>query len=65
MTTEEIIDTIHVLCEMGTYTYTYTECKYTLLAVSRQSPAVNDFMKELFRLADQRRPRNICMGVEP
>jgi len=46
-------------------TYTYTECKYTLLAVSRQSPAVNDFMKELFRLADQRRPRNICMGVEP
>lgn len=59
MTMEEIIDTIHVLCEMGTATY--TECKYTLLAVSGQRPAVNDFMKELFRLADQRRPRNICM----
>ena len=63
MTMEEIIDTIQVLCEMGTDTY--MECKYTLLAVSRQRPAVNDFMKELFRLADQRRPLLICMGVEP
>lgn len=63
MTMEEIIDTIQVLCEMGTDTY--MECKYTLLVVSRQHPAVNDFMKELFRLADQRRPLIICMGVEP
>ena len=63
MTMEEIIGAIQVLCEMGTDTY--TECKYTLLAVSRQRPAVNDSMKELFRLADQRRPRIICTGVEP
>lgn len=63
MTMEETIDTIQVLCEMGTDIY--MECKYTLLAVSRQRPAVNDFMKELFRLADQHRPLIIYMGVEP
>lgn len=63
MTIEEIIDTIQVLCKMETDTY--MEYKYMILADSRQLPNVNNFMRELFRLADQSRPLLICMGAEP
>ncbi len=60
MTSEEIIEMAQILQEMGTDTY--MECKYTLLAVSAKRPNLAAFIRELFNVADRRRPLLICMG---
>lgn len=54
---EEIKMMIQILSEMSTDSY--LQCKYVLMAVSRERPRVEDFTKKLFNLTDRRRPLQI------
>lgn len=56
---EEIIEMVQILQGMGTDTY--LQCKYTLLAASRDRRRVEKFTRKLFSLTDSRRPLLIGM----
>ncbi|MBD5463651.1 MAG: hypothetical protein HDR24_11460 [Lachnospiraceae bacterium] len=56
---KEITELVQVLLSMSTNTY--LECKYTLLAVSKDNPKLNNFINVLFGLTDKSRPLLIEM----
>lgn len=59
---KEIIEMVQILLSMSTNTY--SECKYTLLAVSKDDPKLKNFISKLFGLTDSRRPLLIEMKGE-
>ena len=56
---KEVVEMTQVLLEMSTDTY--LKCKYALMAVSAEHKGTQNFINELFKFTDKRRPLLIEM----